>query len=323
MNVRDSIAVIKGASRRELPAIEGDIPCGDMPGDKVTIYPAHIEKADIIFPQLLELLPDMMEKNPSHRAVISVCGGSGVGKSGAASVLSYYFNSLGVGCYTLSGDNYPRRIPKYNDAERLHIYRESGLKQMLSDNVYTAERFETVQRFQEIGKDADTSLVKDYPWFTSYLTGGRKGLEDYLGTPAEIGFNDLTEIVSAFKNGANELWLKRMGRTETALWYDKVDVQDTSLLVIEWTHGNSDYYHGVDIPILLNSTPQETLEYRKSRNRDGETDSPFTTMVLEIEQRLLHSQAHKAKIIIAKDGEILSYKQYCSVMEQAAGNFEG
>jgi hypothetical protein len=108
--------------------------------------------------------------------------------------------------------------------------------------------------------------------------------------------------------------LKRMGREETELWYDDVDFSNINVLIIEWTHGNSDGYQGVDIPILLNSTPQETLEHRRSRNRDGKTDSPFTTMVLEIEQELLVSQAAKAKLIISKSGELLSYDEYRLLM---------
>lgn len=70
----------------------------------------------------------------------------------------------------------------------------------------------------------------------------------------------------------------------------------------------------MDIPILLNSTPQETLEHRKSRARDGGVDSPFTTMVLELEQELLVSQAHKAKLIVTKGGEVIEYQQYCELM---------
>jgi alpha-galactosidase len=82
-----------------------------------------------------------------------------------------------------------------------------------------------------------------------------------------------------------------------------VDFQYIKVLIIEWTHGNSDFFEGVDIPVLLNSTPEETLEHRKSRNRDGGADSPFTTMVLEIEQQMLASQAGKAKLIMSKSGE--------------------
>jgi len=100
-----------------------------------------------------------------------------------------------------------------------------------------------------------------------------------------------------------------MGREETALWYDRVELQNISVLVVEWTHGNNDLLAGVDIPILLNSTPEETLAHRKLRARDGAPDSPFTTMVLEIEQRLLQSQAHKAKIVVSKSGELLTPEQ--------------
>ena len=109
--------------------------------------------------------------------------------------------------------------------------------------------------------------------------------------------------------------LKRMGREEAHLWYDLVDFSNISVLIIEWTHSNSDFLSGVDIPILLNSTPQETLAHRRQRNRDGKIDSPFTTMVLEIEQALLTVQAHKAKIIMSKDGQLLTYPEFCRIMK--------
>ncbi|HEX2926634.1 MAG TPA: adenylylsulfate kinase, partial [Ruminiclostridium sp.] len=117
-----------------------------------------------------------------------------------------------------------------------------------------------------------------------------------------------------FKNGGIRAFLKRMGRGDTELWYDPVDFSGKSVLMIEWTHGNSHNLQGVDIPILLNSTPEETLEHRRARNRDGGTDSPFTTMVLGIEQEMLVSQASKARLIVSKNGEILSYSDFVKVM---------
>ena len=114
------------------PALPAEIPHGDMPGDKVSINESHVAKANLIFPRLLALLPDLLAQNPAQRAVISVCGGSGVGKSETASLLSFYLNQLGVGAYTLSGDNYPHRIPLYNDAERLRVFRVAGLKGLLA-----------------------------------------------------------------------------------------------------------------------------------------------------------------------------------------------
>src|SRR5674476_1402651 len=105
-----------------------------------------------------------------------------------------------------------------------------------------------------------------------------------------------------------------MGRELGELWYSSVDVSEVSVLVVEWTHGNSDHLVGVDVPILLNSTPEETLTHRRARARDGATDSPFTTMVLALEQAKLASQAHKAKIIVAKSGQIIDYDAYLESM---------
>ena len=59
-----------------------------------------------------------------------------------------------------------------------------------------------------------------------------------------------------------------MGREESELWYDLLDFSDKNIIIIEWTHGNNQNLQGIDIPILLSSTPQETLEHRKARKRD-------------------------------------------------------
>lgn len=287
------------------PPLPSAIPHGDMPGDKVNIDEGHIKKAAVIFPKLCEELKTTLAESPYKRAAITVCGGSGVGKSEIASLLSYYLRSNNIGSYTLSGDNYPRRIPQYNDAERLRIFRSSGVRGLITSGRYTAEIAEILKSMQKAEIDAAPELVAEKPWLRDYQSEGRKGLKSYLGTPNEIDFAELTDIVSQFKNGAAGIWLKRLGREVEELWYSKVDLSDVNVLVIEWTHGNSDWYQGVDIPILLRSTPAETLAYRKLRNRDGKTDSPFTTMVLEIEQDLLEAQAHKAKIIVLKSGELL------------------
>jgi len=282
------------------------IPKGDMPGDKISIGPGHISKARLIFPKLLEMLAPLIDEHPYNRVVISVCGGSGVGKSEIASLLSYFLNQINLGSYTLSGDNYPRRIPKYNDAERLRVFRQNGIKGLISSGLYDKEKKAVLEELQRNNNDSNPEFAKRYPWLSIYRNAGRSGLRNYLGTMNEIDFEELTGIVSQFKNGQDRIFLKRMGREETELWYDSIDFSNTKVLIIEWTHGNNNNLMGVDIPILLNSTPQETLEHRRSRNRDGATDSPFTTMVLEIEQDLLISQASKAKLIVSKNCEILT-----------------
>ena len=296
------------------PALPAVIPQGDMPGDRIVIGEEHIRKANTLFPALLPLLAAC--ENPSGRAVVTVCGGSGVGKSEIASILAYYLRAEGIGSYVLSGDNYPRRIPRENDAERLRVYRVGGLRGLIASGCYDAERSRTLIALQKAGCDADSASTARHPWLSIYQHAGAARLGEYLGSSQEQDFDELSGIVAQFKQGAQTLWLKRMGRETTDLWYDAVDMRGVDVLLIEWTHGNSDHYTGVDIPILLNSTPAETLAHRRARNRDGATDSPFTTLVLQLEQRLLEAQAHKAKLILSKSGELLTYAQYRSLMAQ-------
>lgn len=301
-----------GIANWQPPILDGPIPHGDMPGDKVEIGQGHIDKANLIFPLLVPIAAEAAKD--TGRAVVAVCGGSGVGKSETASLLSHYFRTAGVGSYTLSGDNYPRRIPMYNDAERVRVFRVGGIRGMLAEGIYSSETAEALKTLWTQETDADPKMVEAYPWLRVYQTAGRKALSRYLGTPAEQDYEELSGIIVDFKAGADKLWLKRMGRTEDERWYDQVDMSDVQVLVIEWTHGSSDHLKGIDVPVLLNSTPEETRAHRRSRNRDGKTDSAFTTMVLEIEQRELDSCAHKAKLIISKSGERLSYDQYRALM---------
>ncbi len=316
-DVLGQLAALKSWQPPQIPA---SIPHGDMPGDKINIDEGHIHKANVIFPALIGPLTEALQQSRCQRAVLTVCGGSGVGKSEIASLLSFYLRQNGVGSYTLSGDNYPHRIPRCNDEERLRIFRCGGTGGLVTSGQYTPGRADELRTLQQQEKDADPALVAEKPWLGVYQREGRNSLKAYLGTPQEQDFAQLTNIVGAFKNGADKIWLKRMGREVTDLWYEEVDMTDTHVLVVEWTHGNSDYYQGVDIPILLNSTPQETMLYRRLRGRDGKTDSPFTTMVLEVEQGLLEAQAKKARIIVAKDGTLLSYADYRRQMANGGGN---
>ncbi|MDD2534381.1 MAG: adenylylsulfate kinase [Eubacteriales bacterium] len=290
------------------------IPKGDMPGDKISINEKHVKKAQMIFPHLLAQLVPLINNQANHRAVISVHGGSGVGKSEIGSLLAFYLNTMGIGSYILSGDNYPHRIPRTNDAERMRVFREAGIKGLVAHHEFTKDRNQKIQDLQDQDQDANSELCSEWPWLAIYQEAGRIALANYLGTSLEIDFAEVSGLLTAFKNGASKLLLKRMGRDDKDLWYDAVDLSKIQVLVIEWTHGNNDNLIGVDIPILLNSTPQETLEHRRSRNRDGGVDRPFTTMVLAIEQALLHAQAKKAKIIVTKSGAIVTYADYLKSM---------
>jgi alpha-galactosidase len=280
---------------------------GDMPGDKVEINETHVNKTKLICRQIESMLT-------GKKQVIAVHGGSGVGKSETASVLGYILNENGIKTYILSGDNYPRRFPEQNDAERIRVFREYGLKGLVKSGNYTSEARDVIFKLKETSHDLDIEKVSDYPFLKTYIEAGKKGLDAYLGTKKEIDFDEINDIISEFKKGSSSILLKRMGRSEDALWYDAVDFSDIDVLIVEWTHGNNVNLQGVDIPILLNSTPEETLAHRLSRSRDGKVDSPFVKIVLELEQAKIVKQAASVKVIITKSGDCISYDAYLKLM---------
>ena len=294
-------AIYENIASWQAPAVTDDMPGGDMPGDKIAIGEDHIRKASKIFPKLIKLITDA----DSEKVVVSVFGGSGVGKSETASLLAHYLKAAGVGVYVLSGDNYPRRIPLYNDAERLSVFRRAGLKGVVSSGCYNDYVKEELSKLWAAETDADPKEAASREWLFSYQAAGRRALRGYLGTPAEQDYDEINAIIEAFKRGDKDIFLKRMGRTEDERWYDKVSFADTNVLIIEWTHGGNENLRGVDVPVLLNSTPEETREHRRLRARDGKTDSAFTTMVLEIEQEELDRVGKQAKIIMAKSGDFI------------------
>ncbi len=290
------------------------IPTGDMPGDSVQITEAHLAKVRAVFPVLWDRLASVLDSAPHGRAVVSVHGGSGVGKSEIGSLLAYGLNAHGIGAYVLSGDNYPRRVPSVNDAERLRVFRDAGARALAAAGRYDETVRAELAALRAADQDAAPAQVAGHPWLPTYLEGGRAALAEYLGTPAEIDFDQISGLLESFHDGAPSLMLKRMGRAVDELWYEEVDLREVRVIVLEWTHGNSEHLRGVDLPILLNSTPEETLAHRRSRNRDGGVDSPFTTMVLGIEQEKLHAQAKRAALIVAKSGEVQDYPTYLAAM---------
>ena len=208
--------------------------------------------------RLYEKVQKWCDRNAEKRMVISIYGGSGSGKTTLATALQQCFLNDGTGCYLLSGDDYPHRIPKRNDEERLRVYKEAG----------------------------------------------EDGLRGYLGTKKEIDFDRINEVLAAFHEGKDSITLRHMGREDGEISSEETDFSGISVLLLEWTHGGSDDLHGVDLPVFLESSPEETRERRIRRNRDENAASPFICRVVELEQEKLEVQRKNAGLIVGKDGNV-------------------
>jgi len=270
---------------------------GDMPGDKLLISKQHIAKASKLLPYIFESICQKQEKEKT-KIVISIFGGSGAGKSEIASLLAFFLRENGINTYVLSGDNYPLRTPYFNDAERLRIYRYSGIKTLIKNDMYKESNRMLLEDLWLRCLDADPLLRERHDFLLCYQMGARIGLKQYLGSKKEIDFDLVNSVIADFKNRKEKIYLKRMGRLETDVYFQEIDFSDTEVMIVEWTHGNSNLLEGADIKVMINSTPEATQQHRRDRNRDNNTDSPFTNVVLAIEQELLDDQKNFADFII-------------------------
>ena len=95
-----------------------------------------------------------------------------------------------------------------------------------------------------------------------------------------------------------------MGREADEIWYEQTDLTGVQVLLLEWTHGGSEYLEGVDISVYLDSSPEETQARRIRRGRDENAASAFIQLVVSIEGKKLQEQAKQADVSVGKDGHI-------------------
>ena len=95
-----------------------------------------------------------------------------------------------------------------------------------------------------------------------------------------------------------------MGREADEIWYEQTGLTGVQVLLLEWTHGGSEYLEEVDVSVYLDSSPEETQARRIRRGRDENAACAFIQLVVSIEGKKLQEQAKRADVIVGKDGHI-------------------
>ena len=165
---------------------------GDMFGDKIVIGDHHVLCANCIYKTIRQRMV------PKY--VISVCGGSGSGKSEIASLLGTYCIRDGLSAYVLSCDNYPKLPPRDNEARREELFMTGGY-QALEEYLGTEEEI-NFERLSGIvhdflaGKDSVSLRIIDNPGNRIYDDNYRLEVSDIQVLILEGTWSGLIEDVS-------------------------------------------------------------------------------------------------------------------------------
>jgi len=164
---------------------------GDMPGDKIEINGSHFSRINKIFPYILEELRSIN----GSTYVVSVYGGSGVGKSEIGSLLGHYCTLEGFNSYVLSGDNYVRRIPEENDRERLRIFETLGNKAL---ETYLGSE-------NEIDFTLINNIIKSFKKGSEVIELKRMGRNSAEIYSESVNFKNIQVLIIEWTHGNNPL----------------------------------------------------------------------------------------------------------------------
>ena len=131
-----------------------------------------------------------------------------------------------------------------------------------------------------------------------------------MGSASEQDYADVQALIDAFHEGKTQIPLRKLGDEEADFHYETGNFADKKILLLEWTHAGNPTLQGIDLNLFLYSSPEDTLERRKRRARNANTDTPLIALVLELEQIMLNENAKHADIIQLMDGKILSRADY-------------
>ncbi len=138
-----------------------------------------------------------------------------------------------------------------------------------------------------------------------HKNGGVEALRNYLGTPNEIDFERLGNIMASFKKGEPTLTLRIMNTTPGSHRVEndalKVDFSKIDVMVLEgtWSH----LVAGSDIRVFLLPPPEGTKAHRAERARDP-INVFCEEVVLPIEGKKLDEISKRAHLVVSSDGTI-------------------
>ena len=130
----------------------------------------------------------------------------------------------------------------------------------------------------------------------------RKADPTWLGPRKEVNLNLLNRNLKEAVNGAKHIDVQHIEYDTNVESTISTDLTGIKVIIAEGTY--TSLLKDVDTRIFIDADYNDTLKYRKLRNRGNEVNDPFVEGILETEHKIIAGHIFLADFVISKDYDV-------------------
>ena len=130
----------------------------------------------------------------------------------------------------------------------------------------------------------------------------RKKDTEWLGPHKEVNMKLIDDTLKNAINGSDIIDIPHIEYVASKATIEKVNIKDIKVIIVEGTYIT--LLKNIDTRIFIDADYNDTLVYRKIRNRGNEVNDPFVENILETEHKIIAGHKFLADFVISKDYQV-------------------
>ena len=159
----------------------------------------------------------------------------------------------------------------------------------------------------ELNRQGVNSLVlgQDNYFYLAPLANDaqRKKHPEWLGPHKEVNMKLLDDTLVVVINGTDAIDVPHIDYNTNIERIEKISIADIKVLIVEGTY--TLLLKHIDTRIFIDLDYNDTLKFRKLRNRGNEVNDPFVENILETEHKIIAGHKFLADFVITKDYDVI------------------
>lgn len=130
----------------------------------------------------------------------------------------------------------------------------------------------------------------------------RKKDPTWLGPHLEVNMKLIDDTLHAAIHGSNMLHIPFIEYHTNETTMVEFNISHVKVIIVEGTY--TSLLRNIDTRIFIDADYNDTLIYRKLRNRGNEVNDPFVERILETEHKIIAGHKYLADFVISKDYQV-------------------